>query len=148
MTTSPTLDAFLSTARHEFSFLVSEFGFTEQPDSSAYPNPFSVHYATSTTAVTVEGVQWGVGVQVSLSHLPPIPGFLPYVPLWAIVELRAPNKGTPVSGQLQKLARDAHLLRVHAVDFLRGDFSSFEAAMSIIEREAAEAAKPKKRKLP
>jgi hypothetical protein len=84
MTTSPSLDEFLSTARREFGFLVSEFRFTGQPDLRAYPNPFSVHYVSSSTAVAVDGTQWGFGLQVMLTFLAPPPGFPPSVPLWAM----------------------------------------------------------------
>jgi hypothetical protein len=59
MTTSPSLEEFLSTTRREFGFLVSEFRFTAQPDLRAYPNPFLVHYVSSSTAAAVDGTQWG-----------------------------------------------------------------------------------------
>ena len=148
MTTSPSLADFLSTARREFSFLVAEFGFTEQPDTSPYPNPFSVHYATPTTAVTVEGINWGCAVQVMLHAVSPLPGTPAYVPLWALVEHRAPDESQSPPGQLAQLADYASLLRRHAADVLRGTFTAFPAAQRVIDFHAAEAAKPKQRKLP
>lgn len=148
MTTSPLLAEFLSTARREFGFLVSEFGFTEQPDTSPYPNPFSVHYATPTTAVSVEGINWGCGVQVMLYAVSPLPGIPPYVPLWALVEHRAPEESQSPPGQLAQLAYYACLLRRHGADVLRGTFTAFPDAMRVVDFHAAELAKPKKRKLP
>jgi hypothetical protein len=148
MTTSPSLDEFLSTARREFGFLVSEFRFTGQPDLRAYPNPFSVHYVSSSTAVAVDGTQWGFGLQVMLTCLAPPPDFPPSVPLWAIVEFRAPHEPQSVSGQLQQITLDASLLRLYAAEVLRGDFTCFPAAMRIVEHHLAEAAPPKPRSLP
>ena len=148
MTTSPPLADFLSTARREFSFLVSEFGFAEQPDTRPYPNSYSVHYATPATAVTVDGINWGFGVQVMLHAVSPLPGTPPYVPLWALVEHRAPDESQSPSGQLAQLTYYASLLRRHAADVLRGTFTAFPAAQRVVDFHAAEAAKPKKRKLP
>lgn len=145
---SPLLADFLSTARREFSFLVSEFGFTEQLDISPYPNPFSVHYATPTTAVAVEGINWGCGVQVMLHAVSPLEGIPPYVPLWALVEHRAPEESQPPTGQLAQLSCYASLLRRHAADVLRGTFTAFPGAMRVVDFHAAELAKPKKRKVP
>ena len=148
MTTNPSLEDFLCTARREFGFLTSEFGYTEQPDTRKHPNPFCVCYASSFATVIVEGINWGFGIQVMLNCLAPAARFPSRVPLWAIVELRAPHEGETVSGQLEQLAREAFLLRTYAVDVLRGDFTSFPAAKAIIERRAAEAVSPKHHKLP
>lgn len=125
---------------------MSEFGYTEQPDRREYPNPFCVCFSSPSAAVTVEGIQWGFGVQVILSHSLPA-AYASCVPLWAVAELRRIPWDT-VSGQLPQLARDAALLRLAAPDILRGDFSSFPEVMRIVEHHAAEAAKPKQRKLP
>ena len=148
MTTIPSQAEFVSTARREFGFLVSEFGFTEQPDTRAYPNPFSVHYSTSATAVTAEGINWGFGVQVMLHAVSPHPGTPSQVPLWALVEHRDPQESQVPSGQLAQLAHYASLLRLHAADVLRGDFAAFPAAMRVVDFHAAELDKPKERKLP
>jgi hypothetical protein len=148
MTTSPSLSDFLSTARREFSFLVSEFGFVEQPDNRPCPNAYSVCYATPTTAVTVEGTNWGFGVQVMLRSVLPVPGAPQEVPLWALVEHRAPEESQLPSGQLAQLAYYASQLRRHADDVLRGIVTSFPVAQDGIDFHAAEAAKPKKRRLP
>lgn len=148
MTTSPSLDDFLSTARREFGFLVSDFGFAEHPDRRTYRNPFSVHYESPMTAITVDGLSYGFGLQVLLHHVFPPSGAPSTVPLWALLEHRAPDEAQRISGQLLQLALSAALLRAHASDVLRGDFTSFPAAMRVVEHHAAEAAKPKKRKLP
>ena len=148
MTTIPLLDDFLRTARREFGFLVSEFGFTEQPDSRAYPNPFSVHYSTPTTLVTVDGINWGFGIQVMLHAVSPRRGTPPQIPLWALVVHREPVERQVPSGQLAQLAHYASLLPLYAADVLRGDFAAFPDALRIIEFHAAELDQPKQRKLP
>jgi hypothetical protein len=145
VTTSPSLDDFLGTARREFGFLVSEFGYIERPDTREHPNPFCVCYTSPRATVTVEGIQWGFGVQVTLSS-PSASGSS--VPLWAVAELRDLPHREPVSSQLAQVSRDAALLRLGAADILRGDLSSFPAAMRVVEHHAAESAKPKQRKLP
>lgn len=147
VTTSPSLDQFLNTAEREFAFLVSEFEFVQQLDPHGFPNPFSLQYRSSVLAVEVEGIQWGFGVQITLTRVSPPPGSV-MTPLWAIVELRAPQELRPISGQLAELAHDASLLRNYAADILRGDFSIFPSAMRVVERHAAESAQPTKRKLP
>jgi hypothetical protein len=68
---TPLLADFLSTARREFGFLVSDFAFTEQADPGPYPNPFSVSYVSSTVRVTVDGISWGHAVQVMLHAISP-----------------------------------------------------------------------------
>ena len=143
MTTNPSLDDFLSTARREFGFLVSEFGFTELPDKRAHPNPFCVCYTSVHMRVLVDGIMWGFGIQVTLSVTPGSSE----IPLWAVAESRGIQCQSP-SGQLAQLACDAALLRRAATDILRGDCSSFPAALRVVEHHAAEAAKPKPRKLP
>jgi len=143
VTTCPSLEEFLSTARREFGFLASEFGFTELPDTRVHPNPFCVRYKSQNATVTIDGIQWGFGVQVLLSAS----AGQPTVPLWAVAESRG-LKYELRSGQLAQLARDAALLRSAATDILRGDLSSFPAAMRVVDHHAAEATKPKRRILP
>ena len=114
MTTPPSLTDFLRTARRGFSLLVSEFGLVKQPDNRPYPNAYSVHYASSSTAVDVDGINWGVGVQVMLRSVSALPGTPPYVPLWALVEHRTPDESQSRPGQLAQLAYYASQLRRHA----------------------------------
>ncbi len=142
---SPSLDEFLSAVRREFAFLELEFGFTDQGSGA---NPFSVIYRSEATAVEEEGTQWGFGTQVMLTCLHPRPGTPRLVPLWAILQLRAPDGEQVVSGQLRQIAVDASSLRRYAADVLQGDFSIFPAAMRIAEQIAIESAKPAHRKLP
>jgi hypothetical protein len=144
----PSLADFLSTARSEFGFLISEFGFIEQPDSGPYPNPFSLRYVSPTTVITIDGINWGFGVQVMLDSVSRLPGIPPGIPLWALVEHRAPDEGLSPSGQLAQLSYYASLLRRHAADVLRGTFTAFPAAMQIVDLHASELSKPRRRKLP
>jgi hypothetical protein len=148
MSTIPTLNEFLSTARREFSFLVSELGFTEQSDQGQGPNPFSVYYTNATTAVRVEGVQWGVSIQVMLICLSPATGCPATVPLWVLVQLRTGCEQPIVPGQLAQMVRDADLLPLHAHDVLRGDFSVFPAAYSLMMQIHEGSQEPRKRVLP
>ena len=95
------------------------------------------------TRVTVEGINWGVNSHVmlyALSHAPDTPA---RVPLWALVEVRAPDECESPVGQIAQLGRNAGLLRRYAFDGVRGDFSAFPAALRIVEDHAATIAKPK-----
>ena len=96
----------------------------------------------------MEGIDWGCGAQVLLEAVSPLLGTPSSVPLWAVVEHRAPQESQLPSGQLAELGAYAKMLRTHATGVLRGDFTSFPAAMRIVEYHAAEARKPKRRKLP
>ncbi len=146
---NPSLDTFLAAARREFAFLISDFGFTEQAlPNAAHINPFKVTFVSDSTRVTVEGINWGVNSHVMLHSLSPVPDVPSRVPLWAIVELRAPDERESPAGQIAQLGRDATLLRRYASDVLQGDFSVFPAALRIVEDHAAILAKPQAAKLP
>ena len=146
---SPSLDIFLAAARREFAFLISDFGFTEQPLPNASINPFKVVYISDSTRVAIEGINWGVNTQVMLHSLAPAPDAPGRVPLWALVELRAPrDERRSPNGQIAQLSHDASVLRRYASDVLRGDFSAFPAALRIVEDHAATLSQPGTRQLP
>jgi hypothetical protein len=148
VSTNPSLDTFLAAARHEFAFLVSDFGFAEAPLPETSINPFKVVYISDSTRVTVEGINWGVNVHVTLHSLSPRDDTPARVPLWALVELRAPRERESPAGQLAQLHRDAASLRNYASDVLRGDFTAFPAASRIVEEHAATLTQTTGRKFP
>ena len=149
MTKSPTLKEFLECAQQEYRFLVDEFGFSESCQSA---NPFEVDYRSSRLQVAVEGINWGFAVQILLT---PIQSGsvqpLDEVPLWAIARLRCPDELEQVfhvSEQLAQLRSYAWILRTHAGDVLRGDFTILAAARSVVVDERARSREPKKPHLP
>ena len=145
----PSVKKFLTAARREFSFLVSDFGFVEEHlPIDPKKNPFKVAYTTDTTRVTVEGINWGTNVQVMLLAVTPTSNVPARVPFWAVVEVRAPHERDLPAGQLLQLTHNARLLRLYASDILRGDFSVFPAACRIIDKHAETLAQPPQRKLP
>ena len=88
---SPTRQDFLRCARHEFDFLVVEFGFREQALPKHRDNYlFQLRYGNATTLVEVEGVNWGYGVNVMVGpRRRSIFQVEDTVPLWPIVKLRS-----------------------------------------------------------
>ena len=137
---NPTLEDFLRCARHEFHFLVVEFGFKEQRlPRRRHTNPFQVRYCNSTTLVEVEGINWGYGVNVLLGpRRKPILRPEATFPLWPIVKLRRPDlyDTLDIGDQLTQLTAWATALRQCAEEVLRGDFS-IRAEVKNITEEAA-----------
>jgi hypothetical protein len=139
MTTfSPNLQDFLATASNEFQYLLSDYDFSIDPPGV---NPYSISFTRDKTTVKVEGINWGAGVNVILSHANE------RVPLWAIAQAKGVYE-PPGSGQLEQLKENAALLRSAAEDVLRGSASIFPAAIQAMREANAESSKPKARKLP
>ena len=64
-------EKFLDQARAAFAFLERDFGFQEEPIPLAekpYLNQFAVWYASSTTRIVVEGINWGTNTRVALGR--------------------------------------------------------------------------------
>jgi hypothetical protein len=146
----PSLKQFRAAARREFSFLVSEFRFVEERlPIDPKKNPFKVAYTSDTTRVTVQGINWGANVQVMLFAVTPTLNLPARVPLWAVIDVRAPNECDLPAGQIAQLSHNATMLRRYASEVLRGDFSIFPAAQRVVDGNAARlAAKYKVPKLP
>ena len=137
---NPTLEDFLRCARHEFHFLVVEFGFKEQSlPRHRDKNQFQVRYRNSTTLVEVEGINWGYGVNVLLGPKRK-PIFRPEgtFPLWPIVKLRRPDlyAALGIGDQLAQLTACATALRQCAEEVLRGDFSMRAEVKRLTEKAA------------
>jgi hypothetical protein len=138
MSKPPSIKRFRDAVRREFSFLIDDFGFTEERlPRDPEKNAFKVAYANATTRVTVEGINWGENIQVMLFALSAPPDIPARVPLWAIIEVRAPQERDLPGGQLPQITRNAAVLRQYASDVLRGDFSVFPAARQLIDEDAA-----------
>jgi hypothetical protein len=148
---NPTLEDFLRRARHEFHFLVVEFGFQEQTlPKSRSGNPYEVRYRSGSTLVIVEGINWGYGVNVLLGPTrQPIFRSEDTFPLWPIVKLRRPdlNNGLAIGDQLVQLSSWATALRESAEDVLRGDFSIRAEAEKITKDVASSVALEERAKL-
>jgi hypothetical protein len=137
---NPTLEDFLRCARHEFHFLVVEFGFKEQSlPRHRDTNQFQVRYRNSTTLVEVEGINWGYGVNVLLGpRRKLIFRSEATFPLWPIVKLRRPDlyDALNIGDQLAQLTAWATALRQCAEEVLRGDFSIRAQVKSLTEQAA------------
>ena len=146
MTTSPTLEEFLATAREEFSYLVTDYRYIEVPTNND-ENVYLVKFENHPIRVSIEGINYGFGVQVMLTNITAGKNEVAKVPLWAVVELTNPNGIKAVSGQLQKLAVLSEALNVYGSDVLKGSLSVFPKAYELMV-EVANRSVPTKRKLP
>jgi hypothetical protein len=146
MTNSPTLREYLAEVKLQFGFLEEEFGFTEIPNDPN-ENPFLIKFLKYPVQVGVEGVSWGVGVQVMLLNLANNDHKGSRIPLWAVERLRGTDPDEEISGQLQQLAIASKVLRGCASDILKGDFSVFPEAYELM-MEIHNEDKTPRRKLP
>ena len=135
---SPTPQEFVEAARQEFDYLRDDYGFVQ---GTAVQNPCSVVFSRDQVTIVVEGINWGFGVNVLLSHAKE------RVPLWAIARAKG-RQDLPASGQLAQLRECAILLREVAEDVLKGDTSFLAIARQAMNQANAEASIPKVRRLP
>lgn len=146
MTTNPTLEEFISTTREEFSFLVTEYGYTEAPTKND-ENIFLVKFEKHPVRVSIEGINYGFGVQVMLTNMAASKNEVEEVPLWVVAELKNPGGIKPVSDQLKELAVLSEALNIYGNDILEGDLSVFPNAYKLMMEIANRADSPE-RKLP
>ena len=131
-----TPEEFMDAARKEFGYLMTEFGFEEDADRRKALGPRSICFVSPVAAVTVEGIQITMNVQVTVTCMAPEGEEPARVSLSAIVAERAPQAREAAEDMLALLARDAGLLRQHAADFLRGQANALAEARRIAEQQA------------
>src|SRR5215216_880577 len=68
----PTLATFREHARRAFAFLPVEYGFHEAPiPTDRFTNPYAVWFASATTRICVEGLNYGMSARVSMGGAQP-----------------------------------------------------------------------------
>jgi hypothetical protein len=137
----PRCEEFRDRARYEFQFLEREYGFHEEPiptDQNPYLNQYAVWFASPTTRVVVEGINWGMNARVALGRAGSLTDFENY-DLGDLLAIRQPDLAGGISGgQDEQLAQFAKALREVAADVLRGDRSIFPDLAVRVERRRAE----------
>jgi hypothetical protein len=138
-TSIPSLAEFEDACRAHFEFLVRDHGFRED-HRAKHPNanPFLVAFVRDDLEVTIEGIHWGDAALVLLRDkigrtLGPLnldPEFEPLKRSGRAHVKRAPS-------QIEDIARQAQLLRVHGASMLKGDTASWEAAIARVEAAKA-----------
>ena len=143
----PTLEQFLTAARTEFAFLVSDYGFEERPpEPTPYVEPFFVRFVGDDLEVAVQGLSYGRMADTTIRDrhgrkLRPMmlhPDFVPYTnPI--------PRRG----GQLNQISQDAQWLREYGRALLAGDLGVMGEALIRYEtaRDAYESAQAERRRL-
>jgi hypothetical protein len=146
--TTPKLEEFRLQARSDFGFLCRDFGFHEVPlplDQDPYLNEYAVWFASPTTRVVVEGVNYGINARVAVGRSGKVATFENY-DLGDLLAIRRPEPAGPPSkasprnsgNQLQQLSYYAEALRDAASDVLRGDHAIFPQLAARVERRRAE----------
>ncbi len=139
----PSLDEFKASCRAEFSYLVHEFGFTEEPlpqgrhlashcielPNGKFINGFAVWFWNGSLRIIVEGVNWGLhadmafetadGQRVGFGHV--------------VAQFRGSMPKLPAinGGQLQDIERMALMLRNLCEPLLRGNPTALAEALRI-----------------
>lgn len=124
----PTLEQFLATARAEFAFLVSVYGFEERAaEPAVYVNPYAVRFVREGLEIIVQGAGYGAMADTIIRDrrgrkLRPVqlhPDFVLYThPI--------PGPG----GQLNDLVRQAQWLREYGGALLAGDLTVMDDALA------------------
>ncbi|HEY1050782.1 MAG TPA: hypothetical protein VGE39_13525 [Prosthecobacter sp.] len=136
---TPGKEELLNAIRHEFQFLVTEYGFVElQRRPERYLNPYSVLYRKAPVDLCVEGISYGFGVCIEFrvreeGCQEPLERFSLH---WVVQIRRAPPELTfpDKRGQLTQIPKLAHELRSFADDLLRGDLSILPAVKNAIHQ--------------
>ena len=121
----PAVKEFRARAAADFRFLLTEFGFSEEPVPRG-KNAFSVRYVNATTRIIVEGINWGANARVAFGSAGPPERFEDF-DLLDFVSIRCPgqqpSEAEMARGQLDQLKVLAEVLRRCGAEVLRGDFS-------------------------
>jgi hypothetical protein len=135
---NPSLEEFISLARSEFSYLVSDFGYMELGSTQ---NPFEVRFQKDDIEICVEGISYGFGANVMLKCRGKL------MPFWALARARG-YFYEPPSGQLNQVRACAALLLQCARDVIDGDMSAFSSERSVLQIATAAARTLIRRRLP
>jgi hypothetical protein len=130
-----TPDEFNGAARKEFGYLVTDYGYEEDPDRRKALGPRSICFVSPVAAVTVEGFPITMSVSVTVTCNAPEGEEQMRIPLSAIVDQRAPEARSGAMELLAQLARDAALLRQHAHELLRGEEQARKDVQRLMEKE-------------
>jgi len=134
LTTNPTLKEFLECVRSEYHFLVERHGFFE-PDPLENGNPFGVQYQRSDMRISIEGTNWGFGVQILLTPIEQGELVLrDMVPLWAIHQIAASNSTQRVLGsQLDQIRSYARFIQDRGSEGLAGNSELMARARGLVK---------------
>jgi hypothetical protein len=138
------IEKFRELCRREYRFLEREYDFTERkiPKEESI-NQFQVQYVNATTLVAVEGIHWGLSIDVRIGRLlPEAWEIYKHYSLEDLLIIRCPelslggtNSDDGSSNQSVELKHYAHALKECADDVLRGEFSVLpQLHQSIVRR--------------
>jgi len=138
-----------------FDYLIRDYGFREE---SLTEQQFCVSFASQTTRVVVEGINYGFAIDIRLSDVDPTKmqyksyAFGDVLNLKGITLTIPPTEGETLSGEVQvrQMKVYAPALREYASDVLLGGHSVFPSLAECItqRRNQIESPVPKKRFLP
>ena len=132
------IERFRKASRGAFLPVLERYGFKEEAlPKIQYINEYQVRWANDTTMIIVEGINWGMNIDVRLASLDE--SIMDYE-TYAFDDLLAlRNPGFVQSdGQHAQMAQYANQLAENATDVLSGDFRVFPKLAAAIRRRAAE----------
>jgi hypothetical protein len=127
-----------------FTAMTEEYALCPLPASAEpFPNPFEARFANTTTIITVEGINYGFGVDVRLASTNSKDMVFRTYCFDDLLAIRAPEfehimAAPDDTNEIQKkqIAAYAGALPKYADDVLRGDFTIFpQLARAIEERQ-------------
>ncbi len=132
------IERFRQESREAFLPVLEKYGFKEEAlPKIQYINEYQVRWANDTTRIIVEGINWGMNIDVRLASLEEsIMEYETYA-FDDLLALRNPGF-VPVDGQQAQMAQYANQLAENAIDVLSGDFLVFPELAAAIRRRAAE----------
>ena len=135
----PTLAEFLACCDAECEFLVREYGFVRLPSPREY-NEYSVCFRKGALGVDVYGESWGQAASCELVRdadrlhfgmlMPVVQGEMQKRKGARPGPVSPPEGRRPQPRQLAQVHDIATRLKLHASDFLQGDFGRFDAALA------------------
>ena len=127
-TYSATKDEFFRTVEEEFSFLVSEYGYTARVPED---RPFTVEYAHDRLRIRVSGINYGFAAHLEVF------ADGDYLPLWPLMTKLNEHKTIWTDKpQLDELREYAWRLRHECVAIVTGSFSQVEKIRETVSEQA------------
>jgi hypothetical protein len=122
------IENFKDLCRHEFKYLVTDFGFQEHnAPLKHFENEFKIKFTRIDLQISIEGINYGSASMMSIQDSRGRKIFVELLNPEFKPFRKKKRKGQP-AGQIEDIKREARLLYKYGLELLKGDFSVFEHA--------------------
>lgn len=135
------VEEFRESCRVSFASVLARHGFNEEAlPKTKNINEYQVRWANETTRIIVEGINWGLNIDVRLAS---VDDSVMEYKSYAFDDLLAIRNPTfkRKNGQSEQMEQYAKQLEEHAPDVLSGDHNVFPELAAAIKRRAEEFAR-------